>query len=97
MLNATNDQAAAIPVSDSWRQWIAENRLLRADERSMIEALVRNGIAEEVARGEVEAATGHPYLQGAEWIAQRLRSWCWVRARCCFCRWAGGTMCGRST
>lgn len=77
MLNATKEQAAAMPaaapVSDSWRQWIAENRLLRADERSMIDALVRNGIAEEVARSEVEAAGRHPYLQGAEWIAQRLR------------------------
>jgi hypothetical protein len=77
MLNGTNEQTAemrgAPPVSDSWRRWIAENKLLRSDDRSMIDALVRNGIAEDVARSEVEAAGRHPYVDGAEWVAQRLR------------------------
>jgi hypothetical protein len=61
------------PITDSWRQWIAENKLLRASDQSMIDALVRNGIPEPLARQEVEAAARNPSLQGAEWVAQRLR------------------------
>jgi ribosomal protein L16 Arg81 hydroxylase len=69
----TDSQSTLAPaVNDSWR-WIAENKLLRATDRSMIDALVANGIPEDIARQAIEAAGQNPYLQGAEWIAQRLR------------------------
>lgn len=55
MSNASLSGSSAA-VSDSWRQWIAENKLLRASDQSMIDALLRNGIPEAVGRDEVQAA-----------------------------------------
>lgn len=60
-------------VSDSWQRWIVENKLLRSTDESMLAALTANGVDEGTARQEIRAAAEHPYYQGADWVAQRLR------------------------
>ncbi|HVT16159.1 MAG TPA: cupin-like domain-containing protein [Thermoanaerobaculia bacterium] len=60
-------------ISDEWRFWIAENKLLEVGDERIVSELVRQGIEVDAAAREVRAAAQHPYFQAGEQVAQRLR------------------------
>jgi ribosomal protein L16 Arg81 hydroxylase len=51
------------PLTDDWRRWIAENKLLGADDDSLIQTLVQHGIDTNAARKELQIVISHPYFQ----------------------------------
>ena len=55
-----------------WRRWIAENELLRIEERKILEVLARNGVNRPQAIAEVRALALDPCYQGGDRVAQRL-------------------------
>lgn len=65
--SASISASPAMPITDSWRQWIAENKLLRASDPSMIDALMRNGKVFEVfSQYAPLRATGYAGLRTSE-------------------------------
>jgi ribosomal protein L16 Arg81 hydroxylase len=60
-------------LTEGWKRWIAENKMLGIEDQRLIEVLVQNGIDEESASCEVSGLSSHPYFQAGDWIAQRLR------------------------
>ena len=67
------DIKESIPLSHEWKRWIAESKLLKSEDKHIIEIMVQNGVQERVAVEEVRAITSHPYFQAGDWMAQRLR------------------------
>ena len=61
------------PLTDEWRRWIAENKMLGASDRSLLQTLVMNGIDPELARQELEAVLAHPYFQAGRNIGMSVR------------------------
>ncbi len=60
-------------VSSEWKRWIAENKMLKVEDRQILNVLTQNGIDEGSALEELRAVAAHPYFQAGDWIAQRLR------------------------
>lgn len=60
-------------LSQEWRRWIAENKMLGIDDESLIEVLKQNGIEEQNAVKELAAIARHPYFEAGHWLAQKLR------------------------
>jgi hypothetical protein len=60
-------------LSDEWKVWIAENKILGLDDHRLVEILVEGGIDEQVAADEVAAITAHPVFQVAWRMAQKNR------------------------
>lgn len=52
----------AKPITDDWRRWIAENKLLGASDQSIITTLAKHGIDTNQAVQELEAIGSHPYF-----------------------------------
>ena len=72
-LEETRESSYA-PISDDWRRWIAENKLLGVSDEQLVAELVRHGgVDAGLATQEVRAVTEHPYFQAGEQMAQRLR------------------------
>lgn len=61
------------PVSDEWRAWIAENKMLCVDDQQILEILICNGIERKLALEELRSVSSHPYVRGGDRLAQRLR------------------------
>ena len=60
-------------LSDGWKRWLAENKMLGIDDQRLIEVLMQNGVEEQAAMEEVAALANHPYFQAGSWMAQRLK------------------------
>jgi ribosomal protein L16 Arg81 hydroxylase len=60
-------------LTEGWKHWIAENKMLGIDDQQLIDVLVQNGIDKESASREIREMSSHPYFQAGDWIAQRLR------------------------
>jgi hypothetical protein len=60
-------------VSEDWKRWIAENKLLNRTDDSIIEAMVRNGIDQQLAIQAVDRIAFDPCFQAGTNIAQLLR------------------------
>ena len=71
---------SAVPVSDAWRRWIAENLMLGVDPATLAQTLAESGIAPHEARTEIAAALASPYLHGLHRIRNRLAKRDWVLA-----------------
>ena len=65
-------RTTASTISDSWKRWIGENRLLRVPDESIVEVLTRNGYPREIAVAEVANAACNPYLLAGQLVQQRL-------------------------
>src|SRR5476649_1937805 len=71
-------QQGAQELSREWRSWIAENLMLGSHPSSLMPVLQQAGIAEKLARREVELALQSPYLAGAVRLSNRLAKRDWV-------------------
>lgn len=60
-------------LSNDWKQWIAENKMLGCDNRTLVEVLVNNGIGQHTASAGVEDIAASPCVQAGSRLAQRLR------------------------
>lgn len=60
-------------IGDSWRRWIAENKLQGQPNSELIAVLVSNGFDRADAHREVTAANQHPYLLAGRNYLQALR------------------------
>lgn len=65
-------------LSREWRSWIAENLMLGSHPSALMPVLQQAGIAEPLARREVELALQSPYLAGAVRLSNRLAKRDWV-------------------
>jgi hypothetical protein len=68
--DASQSRAA---ISDDWRRWIAENKLLGIGDEELVAELVQQGVDSGVAAHEVRAVTEDPCFQAGEQMAQRLK------------------------
>jgi LPS sulfotransferase NodH len=59
-------------IPSAWRQWVAQNRLLGAEDDAIVQVLTNNGYSRAAALAEVKKATSDPYLIGAVRTQQRL-------------------------
>src|SRR5471032_3612092 len=71
-------QQGAQELSREWRRWIAENLMLGSHPSALMPVLQNAGIAEKLARREVELALQSPYLAGAVRLSNRLAKRDWV-------------------
>jgi ribosomal protein L16 Arg81 hydroxylase len=60
------------PMTDDWRRWIAENKLLGTPDESIIATLVQHGIDKHIANQELQIAISHPYFQAGSNLTQAL-------------------------
>lgn len=60
-------------VTDEWKTWIAENKMLGQDDSRLTETLVNNGFDPEVAATEVARIGADPAFQAGWRMAQRLK------------------------
>ena len=65
-------------LSREWRSWIAENLMLGSHPSALMPVLQQAGIAEPLARREIELALQSPYLAGAVRLSNRLAKRDWV-------------------
>ncbi len=65
-------------LSREWRSWIAENLMLGSHPSALMPVLQKAGIAEPLARREIELALQSPYLAGAVRLSNRLAKRDWV-------------------
>lgn len=61
------------PMSDEWRIWIAENKMLCVDNQQILDTLVHHGIDARLASEELRLVSSHPYVRAGDRLAQRLR------------------------
>jgi LPS sulfotransferase NodH len=59
-------------ISDPWKRWIGESKLRKVADERIIDVLVRNGHARELAVAEVARAESDPYLMAGKDVQQRL-------------------------
>lgn len=60
-------------VSDDWKRWIAENKLLRRTDDSMIQAMLSSGIDEQTAREAINNIASDPCFQAGSNVVQLSR------------------------
>ncbi len=60
-------------VSDDWRRWIAENKLLEVGDEQLVATLVQNGFDASTAAHAVQAMTMDPGFQAGARMVQRLK------------------------
>jgi hypothetical protein len=60
-------------ISDSWKQWIAENKLHNNSDDSIIQTMLQNGIDFQVAIQEVNSVASDPSFQAGRNFVQLLR------------------------
>jgi hypothetical protein len=78
MKNTITSLRSAARLSDDWRRWIAENLSLGSHPNTLSTILAENGVPQEEARREVDAALASPYLQGVRRVRNRLAKREWV-------------------
>lgn len=61
------------PITNDWRRWIADNKFLGSDDRSIIQQLISHGISPSAARLEVSSIHQNPYFQSGHKFVQTLR------------------------
>ncbi len=64
---------ASKPMTDDWRRWIAENKLLGASNESIIATLTQHGIDKDTAIKELQAVLSHPYFYAGNNSVQALK------------------------
>jgi hypothetical protein len=53
------DVKRSVPLAHRWKCWIAQNKLLNAEDRKIIDILMQNGIEVNVASEEVRAVASN--------------------------------------
>jgi len=59
-------------LDNSWKRWVAENKLLGIPDQELVDTMKRNGFSEQTARAELMALEGHPYYLAANHYTQLL-------------------------
>ncbi len=77
---AASAAAAARPVTDEWRRWIAENLMLGASRDSIFKTMIDDGLSPSESAAEIDLAARSPYLKGAERLCSRLKKREWLLA-----------------
>lgn len=67
-----------MPLERRWIQWVAENLLLDIPPDTLVATLVAEGLPEHDARGLVEDAQTHPYVEAGRSAARRARKRDWL-------------------
>ena len=65
-------------VTDDWRRWIAENLILGNNPHGLVQVLTSNGISQQSAMVEIDAALKSPYIQGVTRLRSRMVKRDWV-------------------
>ena len=65
--------ATSVPITDAWRQWIADNKYIGIDDRLIVQQLVAHGISPSAAKLEVSSVDQNPYFQSGHKFVQTLR------------------------
>lgn len=65
-------------IDNEWRRWIAENLILGNHPASLLQGLMQNGVSQQEATQEIDAALNSPYLAGAQRMRNRLSKHDWV-------------------
>jgi len=60
-------------VHAAWKQWVAHQKLFRANDDAIVEVLTNNGYSRATALAEMKKAAADPYLLGAVRAHQRLK------------------------
>jgi hypothetical protein len=60
------------PLTDDWRRWIAENKLLGNSDQSILAAIAKHNLNPIEARQELDNLANHPYFQAGQYCAQML-------------------------
>ena len=63
----------SVPITDDWRQWIADNKFIGIDDNLIVKQLVAHGISPSAAKLEVSAVSQNPYFRSGHKFAQTLR------------------------
>ncbi len=58
------------PMTDDWRRWIAENKMLGVSDDALFRIMILDGIDTIIARAEIEAVAQHPYFLAAQNVAR---------------------------
>ncbi len=74
------ETAAARPIDDEWRRWIAENLMLEIPPDNVLQTLVANGFSSTDGAAEVAQALRSPYFRAADRLRNRLRKRNWLLA-----------------
>ena len=72
------------PMTDEWRKWIAENKMLGGADEPILQVLVSQGIDRSVAQQEIQAVNLHPYFMAGQNVGmayRKLSSYLDVRAK----------------
>jgi hypothetical protein len=67
------ENQAHAPLSDDWRQWVVESRLVGIDDKQISAVLADHGIDARAALEEFQAMSSHPYYRVAVRLAKRLK------------------------
>ena len=65
--------ATSVPITDAWRQWIADNKYIGIDDRLIVQQLVAHGISPSAAKLAVSSVDQNPYFQSGHKFVQTLR------------------------
>ncbi len=60
-------------VSDTWKTWVALNKLLNQPDHILVQKMVEFGVDEKLALEEVNQAQNHPYYQAGNQLVQQLK------------------------
>ncbi|AFY69726.1 Transcription factor jumonji [Thalassoporum mexicanum PCC 7367] len=60
------------PLTDDWRRWIAENKLLGNSDESILAAAAKHNLNPIEVRQEIATLANHPYFQAGQYCAQML-------------------------
>lgn len=60
-------------VSDSWKTWVAINKLLNQPDDVLVQRMVEQGVDVKLALEEVTQAPNHPYYKAGNQFVQQLR------------------------
>lgn len=77
-MSLSPSDAVESTLPNDWRQWVAKNLLQGIPPEELVQVLVQNGFAEALAQSEVHMAQSHPYVQGAQSMALKLKKRDWV-------------------
>lgn len=66
-------EVKSVPITDEWRQWIADSKYAGVDDNQIVQQLIASGISPSAARLEISSLNQSPYFQAGNKFVQALR------------------------
>ncbi|WP_246828941.1 cupin-like domain-containing protein [Synechococcus sp. PCC 7502] len=66
-------QVVSKPITDNWRIWLAENKLLGSSDEHLVAEMSRFGFNAQAVKAELATIAASPYFQAGQNLAQLLR------------------------